>query len=343
MYAILVTIALLLTPLRTDPPAQAPAAASRPSEGRILRHSGVVNASPDAVWKVFTTEEGWTTAVGVAKCAIDLRVGGTIRSVYDKNATIGDESTITNTILAYEPERMIALKATAPKNAPEFIKAACETGWSVIRFDPIAGAPDRTMLTITGMGYRDSDLHKQAYEFFDKGNAWTLKKIQDHFASPAQAKAADDAEKLMFRMTGKWTFSSDRPDGTTFSGETNGTLLFNGKVLVADGFLTIGSNTFHHSHFIAARDPQTGTMRAWSFNQDGDVTEGQIRAEAPEKLVVDWQTFQRSDGRFVDYRVEYTFNGPDVFRCVVLSAPEADGTRRTLVDVTYKRTADAPE
>jgi hypothetical protein len=191
------------------------------------------------------------------------------------------------------------------------------------------------------MGYMDTELHQNAYDFFDKGNAWTLKKIQDHFARPEHAAAVDDAEELIFRMNGKWAFTKERDDGTKFSGETTGALLFEGKVLVADGYLTFGDNTFHHSHFIAARDPETNSMRAWSFNEQGDVTEGEIRMESPEKLVLDWHTHKRDTGRFVDYRVEYTFNGPDEFRCVVLDPPGADGGRAPRVDVTYRRAEPA--
>lgn len=118
---------------------------------------------------------------------MDLRPGGAIRTSYDPNATIGDDSTITNTILAYEPRRMLAFKPSAPKNAPDHVKAICETGWSVIRFEPLT--PDRTRLTISMMGFQDTELQKKAYAFFEQGNSWTLKTIQDHFAKPEHAKA----------------------------------------------------------------------------------------------------------------------------------------------------------
>lgn len=336
MHAFILSLTLsIMTPIH-QPAASAPTAATSVGpEGRTLQHSGVVNTSAEELWKTFTTVEGWTSTIGVAKTEIDFRLGGTIKSVYDKNATIGDDSTIINTILAYEPGRMIALKATAPKNAPESIKSICETGWSVIRFEPLT--QDRTRLTITGLGYQDTELHNAAYKFFEQGNSWTLKKIQDHFATPAQTKAVDDAEKLMFRMNGTWSFSKDAPDGTKFRGTTEGKILFDGKLLVADGSLTVGDKTFHHSHFICGRDPATNALRAWSFNEHGDVTEGQVHIEGDKKIIVDWDTHHRSDGRFVDYRIEYTFNGPDEFHCLVLNSLEADGTRKTLADITYKR------
>jgi uncharacterized protein YndB with AHSA1/START domain len=332
MYTIIASLALSFVSVLQP---ATPATPALPPDGRTVQCSGVVNTSVDELWKTFTTPEGWTSAIGVAKCEIDFRLGGSIRTVYNPQATIGDDSTITNKIIAYEPKRMLAFKPTAPKAAPDFIKAICETGWNVIRFEPLT--PDRTRLTVTGMGYLDTELHKKAYDFFAKGNAWTLKEIQDHFATPQQARTVDDAETLIMYLAGKWSFTKENPDGSTFSGTTEGQVIFDGKLLVADGFLTIGGKTFRHSHFIAGLDPETHAVRAWNFNQDGDVTEGEVRLDGPQKLVIDWNTFQRSDNRFVEYRVEYTFHGPDEFGLVVQYSPDADGTRKTLVDVTYQR------
>jgi uncharacterized protein YndB with AHSA1/START domain len=331
------TIVLLVASVASHVMAPAPLAAP---EGRVLRHSGVVHASAAELWTAFTTAEGWTGAIGVAKAEIDLRPGGAIRTVYDPAATLGDDSTITNTILAYEPERLLALKPTAPKNAGEHIKAFCETGWSVIRFEPLT--PERTRLTVTSMGFQDTELHRKAYDFFDKGNAWTLKKVQEHFATDDDEADTSKARALLARLVGDWSFSKAAPDGSSFGGATHGRLLFEGQLVVVDGFLTIGGKTFQHSHFMAGLHPETGTLRAWSFNEQGDVTEGEVRLDGPERLVVDWNTHQLGDRRFVDYRVEYNFHGPDEYQCRVLYSPEADGTRRELVDVTYKKDAPKP-
>lgn len=319
-----------------QPAAGITAPASAVQTERILRNSAVVHASADELWKTFTTAEGWTSAIGVAKAEVDLRIGGSIRTVYDPAATIGDDSTITNTILAYEPGRMLAIKPTAPRNAPDHIKAICETGWNVIRFEPLT--PGCTRLSVTGMGYKDTELHKKAYEFFDKGNAWTLTKIQEHFAKPGNDADVEKARALLMRLDGDWSFRQPRPDGSAFGGSTHSRVIFDGQLLVTDGFLTMGGKTFQHSHFMAGLHPETGTLRAWSINEQGDVTEGEVRLNGPDRLVVDWDTHQKGDNRFVDYRVEYNFRGADEYQCRVLYSPEADGSRKELVDVTYTRT-----
>lgn len=327
----------LVAPMLFQPASVAGAPPAAPQSERILRNSAVIHASADELWKTFTTAEGWTSAIGVAKAEVDLRIGGVIRTVYDPAATIGDDSTITNTILAYEPGRMLAIKPTAPRGAPDHIKAICETGWNVIRFEPLT--PGCTRLSVTGMGYKDTELHRKAYEFFDKGNTWTLSKIQQNFAKPADDQDVENARGLLMRLDGEWSFSQPRPDGVAFGGTTRSRIIFDGQLLVVDGFLTVGPKTFQHSHLMAGLHPETGTLRAWSFNEQGDVTTGEVRTNGPDALVVDWDTHQKGDARFVDYRVEYTFHGRDEYQCRVLYSPEADGTRKELVNVTYRRAA----
>lgn len=56
----------------------------------------------------WTTGEGYK-ALGVALADVDLRVGGLIRSRYSAGGVLGDEETVENRILAFEPRRMIAI------------------------------------------------------------------------------------------------------------------------------------------------------------------------------------------------------------------------------------------
>ena len=73
-----------------------------------LVHEGILNAPPGEVWKVWATPEGFK-ALGVAKADMDFRIGGLIRSHYNPAGVLGDEGTIENRIIAYEPLRMLAI------------------------------------------------------------------------------------------------------------------------------------------------------------------------------------------------------------------------------------------
>jgi uncharacterized protein YndB with AHSA1/START domain len=132
------------------------------------------------VWAALTTKDGVESWM-VTHAEIDLRVGGKMLTHYDPNGVIGDPNTIENTILSFEPERMLSIKATRPP-ANFAMKESIQNMWTVVRFEPVSDR--QTRVTCTGMGYGDDEESKRLREHFDKGNAWTLKKLQEKFAPP---------------------------------------------------------------------------------------------------------------------------------------------------------------
>jgi len=136
---------------------------------------GFVNAPVAEVWRLFTTSEGYL-ATGAAQADVRLAIGGEIRSHYDPKGTLGDAQTIVNEILAYEPERMLAIRIKqAPANFPH--RGAIAGTWTVIYFNP---AGDMTQVRMVGLGYDDSPASQAMRKFFAEGNRWTL----DHIAKP---------------------------------------------------------------------------------------------------------------------------------------------------------------
>jgi uncharacterized protein YndB with AHSA1/START domain len=137
---------------------------------------GFINAPVAEVWRLFTTSEGYK-ATGVAHAEVDLRIGGTIRSNYDKTGALGDPNTIVNEILAYDPERMLTIRIKeAPANFP--YRNAMKTAWTVIYFSP--SGQDMTHVRIVGLGYTDDTESQAMRKFFEHGNRVTL----DHLAKP---------------------------------------------------------------------------------------------------------------------------------------------------------------
>ncbi|MDY6948721.1 MAG: SRPBCC domain-containing protein [Pseudomonadota bacterium] len=143
---------------------------------------GFINTAPAEVWKIFTTAEGYKQT-GAAQAEVDLRIGGTIRAHYDPKGQLGDANTIVNEILAYEPERMLALRV---KQAPaDFAHADALAGtWTVIYLTP--AGDNMTQVRIVGLGYTDSAQSQALRRFFSEGNRWTL----DHIAKGYWPKCA---------------------------------------------------------------------------------------------------------------------------------------------------------
>ena len=155
-----------------------PAAAR--AQADTLVTEGVVNAPVQAVWQAWTTTAGLKSWLA-PHADIDLRLGGLMRAHYDPKGTLGDPGTIENRVLAYEPERMLAIQvARAPENFP--FKAEVGSMWTVLHFQPTAEGG--TQLRIVGLGFGADEAAQRMKEFFRRGNAFTLQQLQKHFATP---------------------------------------------------------------------------------------------------------------------------------------------------------------
>ena len=142
---------------------------------------GTIAAPVEKVWEAFATKEG-QESWNVSHAEIELKVGGKMKTHYDPKGQIGDPNTIENTILCFEPNRMMAIQcANPPMNFP--YKDAIKSMWTVLYFED--AGPSLTKLRIVGVGYGDDDESRKLRAFFDKGNSYTLKKLEEKFAKKA--------------------------------------------------------------------------------------------------------------------------------------------------------------
>jgi uncharacterized protein YndB with AHSA1/START domain len=147
-------------------------------EGAPLVHEGSVAAPVEEVWKAWSTAEG-QKAWMVAHSEVDLRIGGSMRTHYDPKGTLGDPGTIENTIISYEPLRMLSMKVhKAPQSFP--FPNAIRSMWSVVYLDP--EGPQSTRVRIVSLGFGADAAARAMRAFFDRGNAYTLRKLQERFA-----------------------------------------------------------------------------------------------------------------------------------------------------------------
>jgi uncharacterized protein YndB with AHSA1/START domain len=140
-------------------------------------NEGIVNAPVPEVWKVWSTSEGFK-ALGVARAEVDLRVGGLIRSHYKPEGVLGDEGTIQNRILAFEPPRMIAIRIEKPPAGFPF-KEAWKATWTVITLDDVGAG--RTRVRVASMGFASDEESRAMQRFFEAGNQATIRTLQKHF------------------------------------------------------------------------------------------------------------------------------------------------------------------
>jgi uncharacterized protein YndB with AHSA1/START domain len=159
------------------------AAVLPPGDSLSFAQEAVIQAPVAAVWKVWSTSAGYKQT-GVAQAEVDLRIGGLIRSRYGAEGQLGDEETIENRILAYEPERMIAFRIDRPPKSFPF-KEAWKTTWFVITLTDLGAG--QTHIRAASMGFGTDGESMKMRKFFEDGNASTLRVLQKNLESAASA------------------------------------------------------------------------------------------------------------------------------------------------------------
>ncbi|MET0534192.1 MAG: SRPBCC domain-containing protein [Steroidobacter sp.] len=151
---------------------------------------GFINTTTAEVWRIFTTAEGFKLT-GAAHAEVELKIGGSIRSHYNPQGQLGDAETIVNEILAYEPERMLAIRIKqAPASFPH--KEAAAGTWTVIYMNP--AGDNMTQVRIVGLGYTDTPQSQAMSKFFAEGNRWTLDHIAKRYWPKCPKCVAEEAE-----------------------------------------------------------------------------------------------------------------------------------------------------
>ena len=141
---------------------------------------GYINASIAEVWHVFTTSDG-SRAAGVDRMEVDLKIGGQIRTTEDGEALVEE-------ILAYEPERMLAIRLSdTPDGFPH--RDAVDGTWTVIHFIP--SGTDMTFVRMVSLGYRDTPGSRALREYIGTRHRQTLDRIAKHYWPKCKLCAAE--------------------------------------------------------------------------------------------------------------------------------------------------------
>jgi uncharacterized protein YndB with AHSA1/START domain len=151
-----------------------------------------IAAPASEVWRVFSTDDGYTL-LGVAKAKVDFRAGGMLWTTYDPKIELGSEGAIGTEILAIDPGRVLATRIKQPPTGFPFT-TAFKTVTNTISLTDLGDG--RTHLRIAMHGFDASDESQKMRDFFLKGNAWVLQKLQSHYGGEAPTRAAHAAGPL---------------------------------------------------------------------------------------------------------------------------------------------------
>lgn len=152
---------------------QAPETTVQTDDERLVQ-TILIEAPIEEVWDAWTTTEGilkWMVPAG----RVDFRISGNYTSTYDPSGDLDGDEVIVNSILAYDPHKMIAFKTTRTPASFPFTEAMART-WSVVYFED-AGI-DKVLVRVHGLGYGDDEESQQMKQFFVQGNQMLLETLK---------------------------------------------------------------------------------------------------------------------------------------------------------------------
>ncbi len=132
-------------------------------------------------WRAWTTPEGLRRffAPGVR---VELRPGGPFEILFREDGPEGERGAEGCTVLAFEPERMLALSWNAP---PEFPQVRRQRTQVILHFED--AGPGRTRVRLVNHGYGEGEEWDRAFAYFER--AW-----EQVMASFARALSRTEAQ-----------------------------------------------------------------------------------------------------------------------------------------------------
>ncbi len=137
---------------------------------KVLQLSVIVPAPREEVWKLFTTDKGlekWIAPV----VKTNMKIGGWIKTNYDKTKTTDDTTAIQMDIINYLEKEMLTLKVNLNDNFPKEAKNEDENLQEIIQFVDMGNGSTKIISTMVGWG--QGSHWDETYSFFEKGNEWT--------------------------------------------------------------------------------------------------------------------------------------------------------------------------
>lgn len=148
-----------------------------PSGERTLCIEVELAAPPEEVWRLWAEPSQLRTWLAPV-VAIDLRPGGTMEASYDPAGRLGSDNNILNRIVAVTPGRSFAMQvARAPNGFPH-----ADDVRELVTFIELEPAGNGTRVRVSMFGYREGAAFDELYAFFERGNAWTLRKLRERIA-----------------------------------------------------------------------------------------------------------------------------------------------------------------
>jgi len=146
------------------------------STGLMLRKVVEVPASPDDVWKAWTTPEG-VKSFFAPETSLELAINGDYEMYFDPSAPAGQRGGEGNKVLSFLPGEMLSFTWNAPPSLPNVRK---ERTWVVIYFQALDAK--KTKVSFIHLGWQVGEEWQKALQYFDRAWDIVLGRLQYRFA-----------------------------------------------------------------------------------------------------------------------------------------------------------------
>lgn len=157
---------------------------------RVLMVETTVAQAPERVWKAFSTEEGARCWVAPA-VKLDFRNGGSMQSNYDAKAGVGGPGTIRLGITNVIENELLTYQIKLTDRFSKQLQAEDGNLQEVIRLERQPDGGTRVLAQMLGWGTGPE--WDKTYDFFAKGNDWSMKQLVNCLSAPAGTARADAA------------------------------------------------------------------------------------------------------------------------------------------------------
>lgn len=124
----------------------------------------LVNASAEAVWEAWTTEEG-VRAFFAPDCRLNITPGGCYEMYFDPEASPGNRGGEGNVVLAVQKDKMLSFTWNAPPSLPEVRHQRTH-----VTLFLSSSKEGRTLVTLTHDGWGRGGQWDEAFAYFAR--AW---------------------------------------------------------------------------------------------------------------------------------------------------------------------------
>jgi uncharacterized protein YndB with AHSA1/START domain len=145
------------------------------SEKQLLKTVQVA-ASPDQVWRAWTTADGIGTFFA-PYARVELRPGGPYEIYFDKEPE-GLRGSEGCRVLSFVPSKMLSFSWGAP---PRFPQARRDNAQWVVIFLEASGAGTR--VTLVELGWKEGEEGEAVYRYFDRAWSTVLARLAHSFSA----------------------------------------------------------------------------------------------------------------------------------------------------------------